>query len=374
MLIVRRMEDRKRVGIIFGGRSGEHEISLLSGANVFRSLDKDKYAPVPLGIDKEGNWYIIKGFGEAGRKESEEVLEETAQAIEKGFWKDLSEPFDVHDLPNKVDIVFPAIHGVNGEDGTLQGLLEILGIPYAGCGVLASALCMDKAMAKEVFRMKGIPTCRYFLVHASDLAEKEEEIISSSEEEFSYPVFVKPANGGSSLGISKAFDREELREALSLAANYDRRILIEEAIDGREIEAAVIGNKDIRVSTCGEIAAADDHRYYDYEAKYSDDSGTLLVIPADIPDNIMEEIRDLAKRAYKEAACEGFARVDVFWDRKTRRVLVNEINTIPGLTKYSLFQKLWEETGVSFRDLISTILELGYERYNDKNNRQKIYR
>ena len=370
------MSDKKRVGIIFGGKSGEHEVSLMSGANLIRSIDKSKYIPVPIGIDKEGAWHIARGFASGEVPEEEEAIEklsaETAEAIEKGMWRAVSQPFKVSDLAENVDMVFPAVHGVNGEDGTLQGMFEIMGIPYGGCGVLASALCMDKAMAKEIFRMKGIPTCRYFLVHAADLDREEEEIIRKSEEEFSYPVFVKPSNGGSSLGITKALNREELKEALHLAANYDRRILIEEAIDGREIETGVIGNKCIKVSPCGEIAAADDRRYYDYEAKYSDDSGTLLVIPADIPDNIAEEIRELAKRAYKEAACEGFARVDVFWDRKTRRVLVNEINTIPGLTKYSLFQKLWEEAGVSFTDVITEVLELGYERYNDKNSRQKI--
>ena len=201
-------------------------------------------------------------------------------------------------------------------------------------------------------------------MHAEDLSDNEAEIIDRSEKEFSYPVFVKPSNGGSSIGITKALNREELSEALKLAAEYDRRILIEEAIDAREIEVAVIGNKETKVATCGEIVAADDHRYYDYDAKYSDDSGTMLVIPADIPDAVMEEIMEIARRAYRATACEGFARVDTFWDRKTGRVLVNEINTIPGLTKYSLFPRLWEAVGVSFTDLIGEILELGYERRN----------
>ena len=366
------MEERKRIGIVFGGKSGEHAISLLSGANVLRSLDKEKFIPVPIGIDKEGAWFIIKGFRGEDIPYEESLVESTAEAMEKDAWKKISEPFEIHNLPKLVDMVFPALHGVNGEDGAFQGLMESLGIPYGGCGVLASSLCMDKAMAKEVFKINDIPTCRYFLVHLGDLKESEEEIIEKSEKEFSYPVFVKPSNGGSSLGISKAFDREELREALKIAGAYDRRILIEEAIDARELEAAVMGNKEIKVSTCGEIVAADDHRYYDYEAKYSDDSGTLLVIPADIPYNVMEEIRDMAKKAYKATACEGFARVDVFWDRKTRRVMVSEINTIPGLTKYSLFQRLWENEGKTFTEVITEILELGYERYNDQNNRQKV--
>ncbi len=366
------MENKKRVGIVFGGKSAEHEISLLSGANVLRALDRNKFIPVPLGIDKEGSWFIAKGFEVEKDVAPDTLIESTAQDMERGEWKGVFTPFEIDKLAEKVDVVFPALHGANGEDGAFQGLMEMLGIPYGGCGVLASALCMDKAMAKEVFRVKGIPTCRYFLVHAADLDAKENEIIEKSEEEFSYPVFVKPANGGSSLGITKALNRDELKDALKLAAEYDRRILIEEAIDAREIETAVIGNKEIKVSTCGEIAAADDHRYYDYDAKYSDNSGTLLVIPADIPDNIMEEIRELAKRAYRETVCEGFARVDTFWDRKTGRILINEINTIPGLTKYSLFQRLWEDEGISFTDLITEILELGYERYNDQNSRKKI--
>ena len=357
---------KKRVGILYGGKSGEHEISLLSGAAVLRALDKNKFIPVPIGIDKDGSWFIADGFDRGDAPVDEEQVEKMAFVIEGGEWKNISTPFEIDRLSEAVDIVFPAIHGVNCEDGKLQGLLESLEIPYAGCGVLSSAICMDKAMAKEIFRWNDIPTCRYFLVHASDLdgGNKEDAIIEKSEVDFSYPVFVKPSNGGSSLGISKAFNRDELKAALRLAAEYDRRILIEEAIDAREIEAAVIGNKEIKVATCGEIIAADDHRYYDYDAKYSDDSGTMLVIPADIPDMIMEEMRGLAKRAYREAACEGFARVDMFWDRKTGRVLVNEINTIPGLTKYSLFPRLWEAVGVSFTDLISEILELGYERCN----------
>ena len=358
---------KKKVGILYGGKSGEHEISLLSGAAVLRAIDKSKFLPLPIGIDKDGAWFILDADIETDSEAlaSDQSVDKIATIIEAGEWKNISRPFEVDKLPETVDIVFPALHGTNGEDGKVQGLLESLGVPYAGCGVLASAICMDKAMAKEIFRWNDIPTCRYFLVHAEDLQEHAEEIIEKSEDNFSYPVFVKPANGGSSLGISKALNKEELKNALKLAAEYDNRILVEEAIDAREIEVAVIGNKDIKVATCGEIVAADDHRYYDYDAKYSDDSGTMLIIPADIPENIMEEIRELARRAYKETACEGFARVDTFWDRKTGRVLVNEINTIPGLTKYSLFPRLWECVGVSFTDLITEILELGHERCNN---------
>lgn len=350
---------KKRVGILYGGKSGEHEISLLSGAAVIRELDKTKFIPVPIGIDKDGSWFILS------EEVSEDSVDSVAQRIEDGNWKAISKPLSLGELSEHVDIVFPALHGVNGEDGKIQGLLEALGVPYAGCGVLASAICMDKAMAKEIFRWNDIPTCRYFLVHAAELDGEIEDIIEKSEDNFSYPVFVKPANGGSSLGITKALNKEELIEALKLAAEYDTRILVEEAIDAREIEVAVIGNKEIKVAECGEVVAADNHRYYDYDAKYSDDSGTLLVIPADIPENISEEIKELARRAYRETACSGFARVDTFWDRKTGRVLVNEINTIPGLTKYSLFPRLWECVGVSFTDLITEILELGYERCNN---------
>lgn len=348
---------KQKVGVLYGGTSGEHEISLLSGAAVIRALDKEKYIPVPIGIDKDGTWFVLS-------KDAPDISV-VADKIEAGTWKDISEPLSINQLPEIVDIVFPALHGVGGEDGKTQGLLEVMGVPYAGCGVLASAICMDKAMAKEIFRWNDIPTSRYFLVRAEEIDAKEEEIINKSEELFSYPVFVKPSNSGSSLGITKALNRDELKAALRFAAEYDTRILVEEAIDAREIEVAVIGNKEIKVATCGEIIASDTHRYYDYDAKYSDNSGTMLVIPADIPDNIMEETKELARRAYKETACEGFARVDTFWDRRTGRVMVNEINTIPGLTKYSLFPRLWEGVGVSFTDLITEILELGYERCNN---------
>lgn len=383
---------KKRVGILFGGKSGEHEISLLSAAAVLSALDKEKYIPVPIGIDKSGSWFIVssqnavtqvksavtlkekkesEGEISADKEEKEADIYEIAAAIEENRWMDVAKPLSLNELSREADFILPVLHGINGEDGTIQGLLEILNIPYGGCGVLASSLCMDKAMAKEIFYRKNIPTCRYILTGAEDLknAEKEEDIIRESEDNFSYPVFIKPANAGSSLGITKAENREELKYALRLAAKFDRRILIEEAIDAREIEVAVVGNDNPRVSTCGEIIAADSHKYYDYDAKYSDDSGTMLVIPADISNNIKEEIRSLARKAYIATDCSGFARVDTFYDRKTGRVLINEINTIPGLTKYSLFPRLWEEEGTTFTDILTEIVELGYERYNDKNNR-----
>lgn len=348
-----------KIGVIFGGRSGEHDISLMSAASILRNLDVEKYDAVPIGVDRDGTWYLA---------------EKDIDKIENCSWRENAIPFEPSKLKETVDFVFPVIHGTQGEDGTLQGLLEMYDVPYAGCGVLASSICMDKIATKDILSKNAIPMCRYKLVRASELEKNMATIVKEISQEFSGSIFVKPANAGSSLGITKVDDIMDLGKALALAASYDRRILVEEAIDGREIEVGVIGNDIPMVSPPGEITTGADYDYYDFEAKYSDSSGTRLDIPADIHDEVAARIREIAMRAYLATDCAGFARVDFFVENETREVLLNEINTIPGLTKYSLFPLMWESAGIAFPELIDRIVEYGYERYNDKNSRQTLRR
>ncbi|MCI9476307.1 MAG: D-alanine--D-alanine ligase [Emergencia sp.] len=345
----------KRIGVIFGGRSGEHEVSLLSAASVIEAIDRNKYQVVMIGITREGQWKLYLG----------ELSE-----IPSGAWEETAEDITVSQLKDLADFIFPVLHGPYGEDGTIQGLFEMLDMPYAGCGVLASALCMDKVSAKKIFEEAGLPTSGYKLVYSEDLAEHMEEIIADIEAELPYVMFVKPSNMGSSVGISKVRNADELRQALLLAAKYDRRIIIEEGIDCREVETGVIGNHKPQVAAVGEIVAKLD--FYDYTAKYTDDSGTEISIPAQLPKLTYEKIRTLAKEAYRACDCSGFSRIDFFVDKKTGEVYINEINTIPGFTKYSMFPKMWEEMGVGFTELIERIVEFGYERYYAKNNRQTV--
>lgn len=343
--------EKKRIGIIFGGRSGEHEVSLLSAASVIRAMDKEKFEPVFIGITREGEWKLFKG---------------TPEEIENGAWANLSRDLNISDLPHLIDFALPIIHGPYCEDGKLQGLLEMLDIPYGGCGVLASALAMDKLLAKDVFARIGLPICKHVYVSKAKFERAPEDALDEVQEKLGYPCFVKPANMGSSVGISKAYDRESLKKAFELAVLYDRRIIVEEALDIRDVEAAVIGNEYPEVAEVGEILAGND--FYDYDAKYTD-GVSHMQIPADITGEQRDLIRKYALKAYGAIDCEGFARCDFFVDRKTGKVYINEINTIPGFTKYSMFPLLWEAAGVSYPEVIERIIELGYERYNAKNNR-----
>ena len=349
----------KRLGVIFGGRSGEHAISLMSASAILQSIDKKKYQPVPIGIDREGKWFLA---------------DKNLIHIDEHEWKKKARPISPGQIRSHVDFVFPALHGTLGEDGTLQGLLEILDIPYAGCGVLSSALCMDRAMAKDVFDRNGIPTCKYKLVRAEDLDKDMPGIVKEISEQFEGPFFVKPSNAGSSLGVSRVDDLMDAGRALALAGSFDRRILVEEAIEGREVEVGVIGNENPIATLPGEITTSDDFQYYDFEAKYSDSSGTRLDIPADLSTKTANRIKKIAIKAYLACDCSGFARIDFFIEKKTGKIYINEINTIPGLTKYSLFPLMWESEGVDFTELIDKIVEYGYERYNSKDSRQTVRR
>ncbi len=354
------------IGVLFGGRSGEHEISLMSASSVINAIDKTKYKIVMIGITKEGKW--LKYDGPSCR-------------IEDGSWQKIAEAaleadpqnyeFTVlgtgsHSLKEQIDFALPVLHGPYGEDGTIQGLFEMLNLPYGGCGVAASAACMDKGLAKAIFAEAGLPQVRYQVVRSELLEQEKEQILQKISDELGFPVFVKPANMGSSVGIGKAKDKKELEKALFYAAKYDRRIVVEEYVDCREIETGVLGNHNAEVAAVGEIIPSAE--FYDYRAKYFDGGKSKLCIPASITKEETEAIRGIAQKAYEAIDCCGFARVDFFMSKKTGKIYLNEINTIPGFTKYSMFPLLWEAAGIPYSTLIERIITLGYERHYVKNH------
>jgi len=352
---------RLKVGILFGGVSGEHEISLLSARSVIQALDKDRYDIVPIGITKEGEW-LTQGDpmsaleGRAG-EDRRDVVDRVARALTKA--STLPNPFP------QVNVVLPLLHGPFGEDGTVQGLLEMANIPYAGAGVLASALGMDKAFMKRVFQQQGLAVPRFEVVHQTEWARDSESVLTSAGG-LGYPLFVKPVNGGSSVGISKVPNPQTLPGALGLAFRYSRKVVLEETIEAREIECSVLGNDDPRVSIPGEVVCASD--FYDYDAKYAD-SGTRLVIPAVLEPGLVPRFQELALAAFRAIDCRGMARVDFFLRRDDGAILVNEINTIPGFTPMSMFPRLWEASGVSFTELVDTLIQLALEEHADKTGR-----
>ena len=356
--------DKKVIGIVFGGRSGEYEVSLLSAASVIRAIDKNKFDLVYIGIDKEGQWHLVP---KAYRQEEDKVREITADLIEDGSWLKAAAPIIPGDIKGLIDFALPIMHGPYCEDGKIQGFFEMLDIPYGGCGVLASSLAMDKLVAKDIFKLNGLPVCGHAAVSRADMADDKEATLDRVEKAVGYPCFVKPANMGSSVGVSKAPDRKALEEALTLALKYDRRIIVEEFVNCRELETGILGNDYPEAAAVGEILTTAE--FYDYEAKYQGDGASRMCIPADIPEETKEELRRLAVKAYQAIDGEGFARVDFFIDKDNGNIYLNEINTIPGFTKYSMFPLLWEEAGVSYGETIERIIELGYERHNVKNRR-----
>jgi D-alanine-D-alanine ligase len=395
-----------RVGILFGGRSGEHEVSLLSAASVVNAIDKTKYEVVPIGITKDGRWLtaehaemLLRGDRHAG--EGARAIQATqlragdpeatpgAAVLATGesvvvppepARRDAGlAPFQTDanlrrasDRAINVDVIFPVLHGTFGEDGTIQGLLELADIAYVGAGVLGSSAGMDKDIMKSLFRAAGLPIVKHVTVLRSQFAREPKKVQKLVGSKLRYPVFVKPANLGSSVGISKAHDRKELGPAIAEAAKFDRKIVIEEGVGGkknkaREIECAVLGNDDPKASVAGEIVPCKE--FYDYDAKYLAE-GSELVIPAKITKAEMKTVQRLAIAAFQAVDCTGLARVDFLMDPKSRRIFVNEINTMPGFTAISMYPKLWAATGVSYPDLIDRLIQLGIERHEDKKRNQ----
>lgn len=351
---------KQTVCVLFGGISPEHEVSLRSAESVLNNLDKSKYQVFPLGITKEGDWILFGG--------------EDYSMLPKGTWK--THPgnrraaispvrgqgllsFEGESVVReRIDVVFPVLHGENGEDGAMQGLLQMAGIPYVGPHVAASAVAMDKTLTKLVVDHAGVPQAAWQLVRASELDNHMENTLTELEMRFRYPMFVKPAGTGSSVGVSKAADREALRAALQCAAKYDRKILVEEFIHGREIEVAVMGNETPVASICGEIDSGAD--FYDYDAKYITDTSTAY-IPARISDEVAEIVREAAVRVYGAIGCQGLSRVDFFVTYEENRVVFNEINTIPGFTSISMYPKLFEASGIPYPQILDELIRLAVE-------------
>jgi len=370
------MAKKLRVGLIFGGRSAEHEVSLISAQGVMGAIDKEKYTVVPIGVTKEGRWLAS---GDPWQALSSGVVTGStpaallAEPTQRGLMR-LEEGEEKNRLTavrlSQLDVLFPVLHGPYGEDGTVQGLLELAGIPYVGAGVVASAVGMDKALFKDIMRAHGLPVVPYVVIKRQAWDQEPEAVLERIEAEIGYACFVKPANLGSSVGISKAHNRSELCAALDEAARYDRKLVIEMAVDAREIEVSVLGNDQPAASVPGEIVPCNE--FYDYAAKYIDQDSELL-IPAPIPPETAEQAQQLAIQAFLAIDCAGMARIDFLLDRSTGVLYLNELNTIPGFTPISMFTKLWEATGVSYTELISRLIDLALERHADKGRSSTSY-
>lgn len=345
-----------RVGVIFGGRSGEHEVSIASAASIFKHLDRTLYEPVPIRIEKDGRWALTSKVPTAisaadvlkeSATEALQVVEPTAAVSRSG-----------------IDVVFPVLHGTYGEDGTVQGLLELANVPYVGCGVLASAAGMDKAVMKKLFIHHGLPVGPFIATLRHEWERDGAAITRRVREELTYPVFVKPANLGSSVGISKAKSDGDFEKAMTMALQFDRKVVIEAAVpNARELECAVLGNDDPEASLPGEVIPS--REFYDYEAKYLDDSSQTL-IPAPLDERQTAEIRRLSIEAFKAVECAGMARVDFLLSRDTGQLFVNEVNTIPGFTTISMYPKMWEATGLPYPRLLERLIQLAVERHDEK--------
>jgi D-alanine-D-alanine ligase len=364
-----------RVGVIYGGRSGEHEVSLASAAAVFANLDPARYEAVPIRIEKDGRWTLparppsLISAAEVMRARANEPAEAAPEAhvVARPGGDTLITVDQQHSAVSgrALDVVFPVLHGPYGEDGTVQGLLELANVPYVGAGVLASAVGMDKATMKLVFAARGLPICDYEVVRKHDWRRDERAVMQAVVTRLGFPVFVKPANLGSSVGISKARHAAELREAIRLAAEFDRKIVVEAAVpNAREIECAVLGNDDPEASVAGEIVPS--REFYDYEAKYADGGASKLLIPAPLTEAQTEQVRRLAIDAFKAVDCAGMARVDFLLAGDSGTLYLNELNTIPGFTTISMYSKMWEASGVSYPALLDRLIALAIERHADK--------
>jgi D-alanine-D-alanine ligase len=347
-----------RVGVIYGGRSGEHEVSVVSAASIFKHIDRSRFQPVPIRIDKEGRWVL-------GAKEPTAISAGDVQETGHAGALQITEPTAA--IAGGIDVIFPVLHGPYGEDGTVQGLLELANVPYVGAGVLGSALGMDKAVSKKVFAAYGLPIVPYLTVIARDWETAPRQVTSRVANGLHYPVFVKPANLGSSVGISRAASDDELDRAMRAALEYDRKIVIEAAVaDAREIECAVLGNDEPEASLPGEIVVTHPDGFYSYEAKYLDPDGATPRIPADLTPEMTERVRRLSVEAFRALDLAGMARVDFFLEARNGALYLNEVNTIPGFTAISMYPKMWEATGVSYPELLSRLISLAIERHEQK--------
>jgi D-alanine-D-alanine ligase len=369
---------RVRVGVIFGGRSGEHDVSITSAHAILNNIDSSRFDAVPIGITRDGGWVTggdpLHQLAETSRLPlpdaassnnaaspagNDVVHPSTAEASMVPELRDRSDTTWIQGL----DVVFPVLHGPMGEDGTVQGMLELAGIPYVGSAVLGSAVAMDKITAKRLCEQIGLPVVPWMSFSRRDWQRARDEVVARLEREIGYPCFVKPSNMGSSVGVYKVHGPDELDAAVDGAGVHDRRLLVEQSVDARELEVSVLGNDDPISSIVGEVVPG--HEFYDYEAKYVDDSSELL-IPAPISPEVSDEVRRIAVEVFKLLDCAGLARVDCFLEKGTDRVFLNEVNTIPGFTPISMYPKLWDASGIPFDELVSRLIELAIERYDDQ--------
>lgn len=346
---------KKRLGVIFGGTSTEHEVSIVSGTSVIKNLNKEKYEIYPIYIDKAGEWFEFKPENKTYKVGDEIVGTKKIENV----WNYLK----------TMDILFPVLHGLQGEDGTIQGMFELLKIPYVGTRVLGSSVCMDKVYSKIIFEKAKLNQAKYVYIRKynenyiyvnEDFTEEILDIEKTTNkiiEKIKFPMFIKPSNSGSSVGISKASNKEELISAINKAGNFDKKILVEEGINGREIECAVLGNEEVKASVLGEILPAE--AFYSFSAKYQNSDSKTVAEP-DLPEELTKEVQKLAIKAYKAADCKGLSRVDFFVDEKTKRIYINEINTLPGFTEISMYPKLWEKSGLTYTELLDKLIELAY--------------
>ena len=355
-------QKRLRIGVLFGGRSGEHEVSLASAASVIRALDPEKYEAVPIGISKDGRWLVgtgsLKMLADVLKSGDRVVLPPDPSAAS------LVPLGPATGQPSvSVDVVFPVLHGTFGEDGTVQGLLELAGLPYVGAGVLASAVGMDKDVQKRLFAEAGLPIVPFLAVRRSEWEHERAAVLKAIKKKFRFPIFVKPATLGSSVGMTRVKDAHEIPAAMDLAAEFALKIIVERGVTGREIEVSVLGNDQLSASIPGEIVP---HReYYDYRAKYLE-QGTQLLIPAKLNKKQVAIFQDYAVRAFRAIDGTGMARCDFFLERRTGKIFVNELNTIPGFTSISMYPKLWEASGLPYPKLIDRLIELAIELHRDK--------
>ncbi|GIQ69185.1 D-alanine--D-alanine ligase [Xylanibacillus composti] len=374
------MNNKLKVGLVYGGKSGEHDVSLQTALAVIQAFDFEKYEIKPFYITKQGEWVSGKRITE--RIATKEQLLLQGEGVGEGGGSSavaLAPIFGAQSLAEsqadatggeRIDVIFPLLHGTFGEDGTIQGLMEMANIPYVGAGVLASAAGMDKVIMKKLFAEAGLAQCMYRYFTRHQWKKDASFYITEIEVTLGYPCFVKPANLGSSVGISKAKNREELIAAIEEALRFDRKIIVEELVEGREIEVAILGNDEPMASVPGEVVSSSD--FYDYRAKYVDGK-SAMVIPADIPEGRKEEVRELALRAFEAIDGSGLSRVDFFMREHDGRFLINEINTMPGFTPYSMYPLLWKESGKNYQELLDDLIRLAMERYNEKQQNQYVF-
>ena len=370
------MTERKlKVGVIFGGRSGEHEVSLMSARSIMSVMDPDKFGVTQIGITHDGSWLVgeevLDKFSSGSNLDSLDNSTIFPDPARQGLY--VIQPADKDEIIKqliRLDVVFPVLHGTYGEDGTIQGLLELAEIAYVGAGVLGSSLGMDKGVFRDVMRANDIPQLDTIVIMRNDVGEAIDEVIARAESMASYPLFTKPANLGSSVGITKCMNRSDLIEGLLDAARYDRRLLVEKGINAREIEVSVLGNDDPIASVPGEVVPAAD--FYSYDAKYHDDRSELI-IPAPVPFEVSQQVRSLAVKAFRAVDCAGMARVDFLLDKDSGGIFLNEMNTIPGFTKISMYPKLWEASGLSYEELVNRLIELAIERRTDRDQTEWRY-